>query len=154
MQGEYGVFSFALFSTVKPDAQIIGTIQMTRITTLILFLISTGIFAQTELGGLKILVQEKTKNAGPITVANHPVTITLNDTISYTLTTDQEGSVLIRKLAPGKYTVKIKRDDCQSHQFTGIVVGAGKTAYISAQLSCKAYINSLTKKEKKRLGYR
>ena len=132
-----------------------GQIIMTKTLTIILLFVATNIFGQAFSGGLRVTVQEKTKNPDSFYVPiNVPVTIILNDSLKYDLTTDSEGSVALKNLAVGKYSVKTVRKDCEVYEIKGILIGEGKTAYMSVRLTCADYIKSLTKKEKKKLGYK
>ena len=116
-------------------------------------LLATLGFGQTPKQGLKILLKEKTKGDTEIRVKNTKVLITLNDSIKHSVTTDQQGIVDI-ETATGKYSVSISRDSCQTTTMTGINVGENKRSYMTFELTCPRYINSLSKKELKQLGYK
>ena len=129
---------------------------MTKTLTIILIFIATSFCGQTFSGALKLTVSESVKNeTGRQIVANQSLTITLNDSTNLTSTTDAEGyTPIIKNLSPGKYKVKVARTDCQSYEVRDIIIGEGKTAYVGILFTCTSYINSLTKKEKKKLGYK
>ncbi len=116
-------------------------------------LISTFGFGQTPKQGLKILIKEKTKGDTDNICKNTNVVITLNDTIKHILTTNQQGIVDI-ETEIGKYSVSVFRNSCQTSTMTGINVGENKRIYMTFLLTCPNYINSLTKKELKKLGYK
>jgi hypothetical protein len=67
------------------------------------------------------------------------------------VTTDQQGMVDI-ETATGKYSVAVSRDSCQTVTMNSIIVGESKRAYLTFELTCPNYVNSLTKKELKKLG--
>ncbi len=129
---------------------------MPKKTIILFFLyITTNFFGQTFSGGLKLNIQERIKSGdGRQYVTTESITIVLNDSITHILTTDQEGSVSIKSLQKGKYKVKIIRTGCQASEVRDIIIGEGKTAYVTLLLTCASYINSLTKKEKRKLGYK
>lgn len=130
-------------------------IKITKILTIIILFVTLDSACQTYSGALKITVREKTKSAERNSlVINESITIVLNDSTKHSLITNSEGDVPIKNLQPGKYNIKIIRRDCEISEVKGIVIGKGKTAYVSITLTCQAYINSLTKKEKKKLGYK
>lgn len=114
-------------------------------------LLATVGFGQTPKQGLKILLKEKTKSDTEIRVKNTKVIITLNDSIKHSVTTDQQGMVDI-ETATGKYSVAVSRDSCQTVTMNSIIVGESKRAYLTFELTCPNYVNSLTKKELKKLG--
>ncbi len=117
-----------------------------------IILLATSGFGQTPKQGLKILLKEKTKGDTEIRVKNTKVIITLNDSIKYNVKTDQQGIVDI-ETATGKYSVSVSRDSCLTKTMSGINVGENKRAYMTFELTCPRYINSLSKKELKQLGY-
>ena len=111
------------------------------------------VFSQTPTQGIKMLLKEKTKGDAEIRIANTKVVIILNDSIKHYVTTDNQGMVGI-ETAVGKFSVTVKKDSCLTHTFNGIIVGANKRAYITFEIECERYLNSLTKKELKNLGYK
>jgi hypothetical protein len=129
---------------------------MKKTFSMLLIFVVTNFFGQTFSGALKLSVFEKVKNeSGKLAVVNQSLTIFLNDTIRILSTTDADGSTqFIKNLSPGKYNVKVVRADCQSYEVRNIIIGEGKTAYVGILLTCTSYITSLTKKEKKKLGYK
>jgi len=128
---------------------------MTKTLTIILLFIATSFYGQTFLGGLRLQAYEKSKDPkGNLLLVNEPVTFTLNDSTKYNLTTDDEGYADIKDLKPGSYSVSVGRKDCQTTTVRDIKIGEGKTAYVTFNLTCLSYINSLTKKERKKLGYK
>jgi hypothetical protein len=124
-----------------------------------IFLISTILsismigYGQLPKQGLKILLKEKTKDDTEILIKNMKVVITLNDTIIHRTKTNEQGIIDI-ETETGKYSVAISRDSCQTIIMTGIMVGINNRAYLTFELTCPSYINSLTKKELKKLGYK
>ena len=101
------------------------------------------------------MIEEKTKDGhGRRPVINESINVVVNDSATFTLTTDNEGYVVIKDRPKGYYNIKVARVDCQPQEIKGIIIGEGKTAYVTFQLTCASYINSLTKKERKKLGYK
>lgn len=68
--------------------------------------------------------------------------------------TQADGSLEKIATTSGSKTVKIDCKNCQSAQVKGIIVGEGKIAYLTVALCCEAYFNSLSKKEKRKMGYK
>jgi hypothetical protein len=120
------------------------------ITTLF---ISTLSFGQTPKQGMKILLKEKTKGDTEIRIKNTKVEIILNDSIKRYVTTDNQGMLDV-ETSVGKFSVTVKKDSCRTHTFNGVIVGENKRAYITFEIECERYLNSLTKKELKKLGYK
>jgi hypothetical protein len=112
------------------------------ITTLFISALS---FSQTPKQGMKKLLNEKTKGDNAIPVKNTTVKISLNDSIQYTAKTDNQGMLDI-ETPTGKFAVKVKKDSCQTIILFGVVVGENKKAYMTFDLTCEKYLNSLTKK--------
>lgn len=109
-------------------------------------------FSQTRMPqGIKLTISEKTKK-GSKPVTSGQIEISFNDSIKMTLVPDNEGCVGVIPLNRGAYDIKCKYQDCLISETKNIVVGEGKTAFVTMALTCPTYLNSLTKKEKKRLG--
>lgn len=120
---------------------------------LILFTFSVQLHSQAiRPQGIKLSVSERTKQ-GSKPIASGQVEITLNDSIKRVLSPDAEGSLGVIPLAQGSFTIKCKYRDCQIAEVKNIVVGEGKTAYVTLALTCPSYIRSLSKRERKKLGY-
>ena len=113
--------------------------------------ISLCCFSQAPKQGLRITVKEKTKGEAELYVQNTPVTITLNDSLKYNLTTDSDGRLHL-EVPAGTYKVAVTKDSCMTSVTKGVMVGLGKTSYLIYELTCEQYINSLSKKERKELG--
>jgi len=99
---------------------------------------------------LKFSFTETTK-AGQKPVINTTMDIVINDTIKRTLKTDTTGSFEKIELPPGKYTAKIIWKGCGLQVIGNISLEEGKPFYYSSNFICPWYIESLTRKERKRL---
>ena len=99
------------------------------------------------------MLYEKTKGDEAVLAKNTKVKITLNDTLVYNVTTNEEGRADI-ETPSGKFAVKIKKDSCQTIITHGIIVNENNRAYYTAYLTCEKYLNTLSKKELKKLGYK
>ncbi|MCC6370915.1 MAG: carboxypeptidase regulatory-like domain-containing protein [Bacteroidia bacterium] len=95
-------------------------------------LMSQSILAQNDNGGIKVKLEDKTtKEAIPF--AN---IVAYKDGVQVGVaTTNMDGEATIKPLAPGKYTVKGVYVGYQASEITGVVVGEGKTAYVTIGLS-------------------
>jgi hypothetical protein len=94
--------------------------------------IGLSALAQNDNGAIKIVLQDKnTKEAIPF--AN---VVAYKDGVQVGVsTTNMEGEAVIKPLAPGKYTVKGVYVGYQATEIKDVVVGEGKTAYITIPLS-------------------
>jgi hypothetical protein len=88
-------------------------------------------FGQNDNGGIKIVLQDKTtKEAIPF--AN---VVAYKDGVQVGVaTTNMDGEAVIKPLAPGKYSVKGVYVGYAATQINDIVVGEGKTAYVTVPL--------------------
>jgi len=88
--------------------------------------------AQNDGGSIKIVLQDKgTKEAIPF--AN---VVAFRDGVQVGVaTTNMDGEAIIKPLAPGKYTVKGIYIGYQATEIKDVVVGEGKTAYVTIPLS-------------------
>lgn len=127
--------------------------SLERILSILIFLAANS-FAQT--GQIKLYVDEATRDApnGRRAIVNQKLDAVINDSITISITTDPEGFCTIANLPKGKYKIKIVRADCAATEVRDVIINDGKIAYVSLRLTCAAYLNSLTKKEKKKLGYK
>ncbi len=91
-----------------------------------------GAVAQTGNGAIKITLQDKsTKETIPF--AN---VVAYKDGVQVGVaTTNMEGEAFIKPLEPGKYTVKGVYVGYQATEIKDVIVGEGKTAYITIPLS-------------------
>lgn len=88
--------------------------------------------AQNDNGAIKVILQDKaTKEAIPF--AN---VVAYKDGVQVGVaTTNMDGEAFIKPLAPGKYTVKGVYVGYQALEVKDVVVGEGKTAYVTLGLS-------------------
>lgn len=119
-----------------------------------LFLVA-NLFSQTStyLNGVKLSIRQKIKE-GSKPLASMEVEVFINDSSIFKGNTDDEGYIGKFATQTGKLNIKIKCKTCDTQEMQGIIVSEGKTAYVNFLLTCESYINSLTKKEKKKLGYK
>jgi hypothetical protein len=91
-----------------------------------------NVFGQNDNGAIKIVLQDKTtKEAIPF--AN---VVAYKDGVQVGVaTTNMDGEAFIKPLAPGKYTVKGVYVGYQALEIKDVVVGEGKTAYVTIPLS-------------------
>lgn len=93
---------------------------------------SLAALAQTGNGAIKIVLQDKaTKEAIPF--AN---VVAYKDGVQVGVaTTNMDGEAIIKPLEPGKYDVKGVYVGYQASEIKGVIVGDGKTAYVTIPLS-------------------
>lgn len=98
----------------------------------LVILFGLGANAQTGNGAIKIVLQDKsTKEAIPF--AN---VVAYKDGVQVGVaTTNMDGEATIKPLAPGKYTVKGVYVGYQAQEVKDVIVGDGKTAYITIPLA-------------------
>jgi len=99
----------------------------------VLFLLGTlSLFAQSDNGAIKVLLQDKNTKE-PIPFAN---VVAFKDGVQVGVaTTNIDGEAFIKPLAPGKYSVKGVYLGYQPMEIRDVVVGEGKTAYVTLSLS-------------------
>ena len=114
------------------------------------FLLSINLFGQQNHQGIRLFVYEITKT-GKQLIPNGKVDVTINDS-TQSLVRDDYGKINLIELLPGEYNVKITCKDCEVQETKGIEISENKIVYLSYELICKAYLESLSKKEKKQLG--
>jgi len=102
------------------------------LAVVLIVFISFSAFAQSDNGAIKIVLQDKTtKEAIPF--AN---VVAYRDGVQVGVaTTNMDGEAFIKPLAPGKYTVKGVYVGYQAMEIKDVVVGEGKTAYVTLPLS-------------------
>ncbi|MBX3163991.1 MAG: TonB-dependent receptor [Bacteroidetes bacterium] len=89
-------------------------------------------FAQNDNGAIRITLQDKTTKE-EIPFAN---VVAYKDGVQVGVaTTDIDGVAIIKPLAPGKYTVKGVYVGYQAAEIKDVLVGEGKTAYVTIPLS-------------------
>ena len=95
-------------------------------------LMSQSFFAQNDNGAIKVTLQDKaTKEAIPF--AN---VVAYKDGVQVGVaTTNMDGEAFIKPLSPGKYTVKGVYVGYQASEVRDVVVGEGKTAYVTVSLA-------------------
>jgi hypothetical protein len=107
---------------------------MKKIYLLAVLMVFMGLsaVAQNDNGAIKVLLQDKTtKEAIPF--AN---VVAYKDGVQVGVaTTNMDGEAFIKPLSPGKYTVKGVYVGYQSLEIKDVVVGEGKTAYVTLGLS-------------------
>src|SRR4051812_22185158 len=108
--------------------------MLKRIYLLVIGLVICGFtaFAQNNNGSIKVLLKDKGNNE-PIPFAN--VVAYQNGVQVGVGTTNMDGECVIKPLAPGKYDVKGVYVGYQASETKGVVVGEGKTAYVTIGLS-------------------
>lgn len=127
---------------------------MKNIITICLLLLLSKTKAQTFEQGIKLTIVEECKECGPRPpISNTEVEIQLNDSIQLHLKTDINGVIMI-PLSSGKYKVLITVPECYEKTWFDVNINEKKTAYILSNMVCESYLNSLSKKEKKKLGYK
>src|ERR1043165_1045371 len=102
------------------------------LAVVLLVLVGFSANAQTDNGAIKIVLQDKTtKEAIPF--AN---VVAYKDGVQVGVaTTNMDGEAFIKPLSPGKYAVKGVYVGYQAQEIKDVVVGDGKTAYITIGLS-------------------
>ncbi len=118
------------------------------LSTFILICLQVCTYAQTWPGKMKILVKDKLTG---LPLSSTSYTVTLNDSIKSVLISDTQGNALTGDLRKGPYKVEITCNMYLNATINNIIIGEGKTAYISMEL---IPARALTRKEKKRLGIR
>lgn len=107
---------------------------MKKIYLAVVFIVFLGQYltGQNDNGAIKIVLQDKsTKEAIPF--AN---VVAYKDGVQVGVaTTNMDGEATIKPLAPGKYTVKGVYVGYQAAEVKDVVVGEGKTAYVTIPLS-------------------
>lgn len=107
---------------------------MKRIYLAVVLVVFTALsaLAQNDNGAIKIVLQDKnTKEAIPF--AN---VVAYKDGVQVGVaTTNMDGEAIIKPLAPGKYNVKGVYVGYQAQEIANVVVGEGKTAYVTIGLS-------------------
>lgn len=88
--------------------------------------------AQNNTGAIKVLLKDKGNNEA-IPFAN--IVVYQGGVQVGVGTTNMDGETVIKPLSPGKYEVKGVYVGYQSAEVTGVLVGEGKTAYITIALS-------------------
>jgi|GEM_PF-6962050 len=113
----------------------------------ILFFLKTLISVGQEFPGkMKIDIQDRlTKQL----LVSTPFTVTLNSADKFAFVSDNQGAALTGDLKKGKYKVEVACDNYQTTYYDNIIVGEGKTAYLTFGLLPN---RPLTKKERKLLG--
>ena len=104
-----------------------------KIYLAVVLVVFTGLAALAQgNGAIKVVLQDKaTKEAIPF--AN---VVAYQDGVQVGVsTTNMDGEAFIKPLSPGKYTVKGVYVGYQAAEVKDIVVGEGKTAYITIGLS-------------------
>ena len=93
--------------------------------------------AQSD-GAIKVILQDRDTKE-PLPFAN--VIATKDGVQVGVATTNMEGEAFIKPLAPGKYSVKGVYVGYQPAQSEGVVVGEGKTAYVTLGLATGEGVN-------------
>ncbi len=88
--------------------------------------------AQNKTGAIKVLLKDKGNNEA-IPFAN--VVATQGGVQVGVGTTNMDGECIIKPLTPGKYDVKGVYVGYQASEIKGVLVGEGRTAYITIALS-------------------
>src|SRR5688572_765069 len=95
-------------------------------------LTSLSAFAQNDGGSIKVVLVDKATKE-PIPFAN---VVAYKDGVQVGVsTTNMDGEAYIKPLAPGKYNVKGVFVGFQPTEIKDVVVGEGKTAYVTLPLS-------------------
>ena len=107
---------------------------MNRIYLAVVLILCLGFsaFSQSDNGAIKIKLEDKsTKEAIPF--AN---VVAFRDGVQVGVaTTNMDGEAVIKPLSPGKYTVKGVYVGYQATEIKDVVVGEGKTAYVTIPLT-------------------
>jgi hypothetical protein len=119
---------------------------MQRLWFFALFLmVSCMVFAQQKAQGIKLLVKDKfTGN----TIADS-VVVTFNDSIKFDAVSDAGGYYFF-SLPVGNYRIRIDRRRYNSQLLSGIMVGEGKTAYVTMEIAKPEPLNRKTKRKKQK----
>lgn len=119
---------------------------MQRLWFFALFLmVSCMVFAQQKAQGIKLLVKDKfTGN----TIADS-VVVTFNDSIKFDTVSDAGGYYFF-SLPVGNYRIRIDRSRYNSQLLSGIMVGEGKTAYVTMEIDKPEPLNRKTKRKKQK----
>lgn len=115
---------------------------------LVLLCLQICAYAQTWPGKMRILLKDKLTGM-PLSSTSY--TVTLNDSTKSVLISDAQGHALTGNLVKGPYKVEIACNMYLNATINNIIIGEGKTAYITMEL---IPARVLTRKEKKRLGIR
>ncbi len=113
-------------------------------------LLSINLLAQQSNHGLRLFIYEVTKT-GKQLIPNGKMELTINDS-TQTITTDDYGKFNITEIPVGECNIKIQRKDCDAFEIKAVEIMENKIVYLSFELICQSYINSLSKKERKQLG--
>jgi hypothetical protein len=102
------------------------------VAIILIFFTGLSAFAQSGAGAIKVLLQDKTtKEAIPF--AN---VVAYKDGVQVGVaTTNMDGEAFIKPLDPGKYSVKGVYVGYQAQEIKDVIVGDGKTAYVTIGLS-------------------
>ncbi|MBC7798934.1 MAG: carboxypeptidase regulatory-like domain-containing protein, partial [Pyrinomonadaceae bacterium] len=100
-------------------------------TLILLFTISSGVYAQNESGGL----QGQVVDAAAAVIVGANVTVTNNAGIEKTATSDNSGDFTVTGLPAGKYTVRAVAPDFGVYENTEVEITAGKRESLSITLT-------------------
>ncbi|MEI6020384.1 MAG: carboxypeptidase regulatory-like domain-containing protein [Bacteroidota bacterium] len=102
------------------------------LAVVLVIFVSLSALAQNDNGAIKVVLQDKsTKEAIPF--AN---VVAYKDGVQVGVaTTNMDGEAFIKPLSPGKYMVKGVYVGYQAAEIKDVVVGEGKTAYVTISLS-------------------
>lgn len=107
--------------------------QMKKSVVLVIFVLmwQSLLKAQQRPSGIKVLVKDK-ESGFPF--MNDSMTVEFNDTGKQQFVSDKDGYAFF-SLAPGAYNMAIRHIGYQGLMIKQVIVGEGKTAYVTMELS-------------------
>jgi hypothetical protein len=114
-------------------------------------LLSMSLSGQESHQGFRLFLYEYSKT-GKHLIGNAKIDVIINDTTKLSLITDDFGKINFIEAPLGECNIKVQRSNCETLEMKAVEIMKNKIVYLSFNLLCKEYINSLSKKEKKNLG--
>lgn len=114
-----------------------------KCTYLLLFFHSIS-FSQNPEGKLKILLKDFETG---ISLVNDTINITINDSLKYTLISDNDGYTYFTK-TEGKYSIKFYRKAYKPIEIKGILIRKNSTTCILLDLNKEGAPNTIKKRKK------
>lgn len=119
-----------------------------QLSFLVILCLQICAHAQMWPGKLRILIKDKLTG---LPLSSTSYTLMLNDSTKSVLTSDTQGQAITGDLLKGPYKVEIACNMYLNAMMNNIIIGEGKTAYITMEL---IPARPLTRKDKKRLRIR